>query len=439
MRLINVRTLGLEYFGDNPPKYAILSHRWASEELSYQDFQNPWKCTGPSFDKILNFCRLVRYAAVHPDSKPYEGGQVIKLDWCWIDTVCIDKSSSAELSEAINSMWKYYRDAVYCVAYLADVSTLQMQEVFKSDWFTRGWTLQELLAPRHVSFYNQAWQRLGEKDLKSTLALVVAAASGVPLLVLNSPDRYSETSVAQRMSWAAKRTTERKEDRAYSLMGLFDVNMPLLYGEGEQKAFQRLQRAIIEQSDDESIFVFEGDGEILAENPRAFQKSDSVFRRSRVKRDPYVITHKGLRIEGPALRLGSPWSECFLMKLNCVQRIIKQESTATGEAPHTVTSQGCVLGLVQDGDNICRHPRLEQAALTWTSDEVQEHLERQEWEKVERVSFLVSLSSRESTYGNYPSDGDSAVAEVHVQSPMPIPCVDDEGPYYSGIRRNKHN
>ncbi|KAL2270744.1 hypothetical protein VTJ83DRAFT_115 [Remersonia thermophila] len=192
----------------------------------------------------------------------YACGQAQKdgLDYLWADTVCIDRHSSAELSEAVNAMYAWYERAAVCYAYLEDVhfddyteGYLTWNDLFAaSRWFTRGWTLQELLAPRKVVFYAQGWRLLGTK---SSLVKNVSKITGIDELTLLDPALVRTASVAQRMSWAAHRSTTRPEDVAYSLMGLFDVNMPVLYGEGEN-AFLRLQEEIIKRSDDHSLFAW---------------------------------------------------------------------------------------------------------------------------------------------------------------------------------------
>jgi hypothetical protein len=174
------------------------------------------------------------------------------LQYFWFDSCCIDKSNSQELTEAINSLFSWFRHAAKCYVYLSDVSTTAngmsaelQQNSWETDfrmsrWFTRGWTLQELLAPERVEFYSSRGQLLGTKH---SLGEVIHEITGIPLPALQG--RPLDTfSVAERMSWAARRQTSRIEDRAYCLMGLFGVCMPLLYGEGDL-AFQRLQKEIM--------------------------------------------------------------------------------------------------------------------------------------------------------------------------------------------------
>ncbi|KAK3318987.1 heterokaryon incompatibility protein-domain-containing protein, partial [Apodospora peruviana] len=283
MRLLNTETLQLEQFdGDGGPKasYAILSHTWGDDEVSFQDMMQH---TGISenrqgFSKILGCCAKAR-------SEGYR--------YVWIDTCCIDKSSSAELSEAINSMFKWYQDAEVCYAFLSDVSSLAIAEyglvvdddrlrhkatLSNSRWFTRGWTLQELLAPLEVVFCDSSWDEIGTRE---TLSPEITEITGIDEAVLKLERSPAQYSVAQRMSWASARNTTRVEDEAYCLMGLFDVNMPLLYGEG-RKAFKRLQLEIMRQSTDRSILtwaspdshgVLEG---VLAPAPAMFEDCGSV-------------------------------------------------------------------------------------------------------------------------------------------------------------------
>jgi hypothetical protein len=150
-------------------------------------------------------------------------------------------------------MYLWYSKAAVCYAYLSDVSYQDPIESFKeSRWFTRGWTLQELIAPAIVISYSKEWERLSEKhDLVDTMNEI----TGIPEKVLSGHAELVVFSVAERMSWASNRTTTRIEDEAYCLMGIFNVNMPLMYGE-KQKAFQRLQEEIMKITDDQSLFAW---------------------------------------------------------------------------------------------------------------------------------------------------------------------------------------
>lgn len=177
--------------------------------------------------------------------------------YLWIDYCCIDKASSAELSEAINSMFQWYHDAAMCYAYLADVPAGDDPHAVgsffsRSRWFTRGWTLQELIAPRYLVFLSSDWKLLAKR---SELAAVIEQITGIEDEVLTGWKPLRAVSVAKRMSWASGRQTTRVEDEAYALMGIFDIDMPTLYGEGA-RAFHRLQEEILRRIPDQSIFAW---------------------------------------------------------------------------------------------------------------------------------------------------------------------------------------
>lgn len=258
MRLLHTTNLILEDFpGSSAQKYAILSHTWGDEELLFEDISDPNKPL-PSYkkgyDKVKGSCDLAR-----------DDG----YDYIWIDTCCIDKSSSAELSEAINSMFQWYADADICYAYLSDVpggaGLRSSRSKFQtSRWFRRGWTLQELLAPKSLVFYASDWEYLGTK---AELSAIVESITGIPVLFIKRVKRLKLASVAQRMSWAAHRETTRIEDLAYCLLGIFGITMPMVYGEGDQ-AFIRLQEHIMERTRDHSILAWGlEDGKPSTDNP----------------------------------------------------------------------------------------------------------------------------------------------------------------------------
>ncbi|KAI0139997.1 HET-domain-containing protein [Hypoxylon sp. NC0597] len=255
MRLLNTSTLELRTFGRDRPPYAILSHTWTRDEAPFKAFI-PRKHFSASVSRL----KKRKYAKVVKSCKvARESG----LDWIWIDTCCIDKSSSTELTEAINSMYAWYEASEVCFAYMRDVSdnddpVSEDSSFARSVWFTRGWTLQELIAPRSVEFYSSNWVRIGSKW---EYAATIEKITGIHRTVLKEPyfsglKTQRQYSVAQRMSWAANRRTTRPEDLAYSLMGLFNVHMPLLYGEGETKAFIRLQSEIAKLTNDQSLFAW---------------------------------------------------------------------------------------------------------------------------------------------------------------------------------------
>ena len=332
MRLLNARTKRFqEFFDDKIPSYLILSHRWEGEEVSFQEFQQGEKKTSISYAKIMNFCRIAMGKAV---------------EWVWIDTCCIDKSSSAELTEAINSMCLWYARASFCYAYLSDVKGRlsdnrsqaiteagpRLRNQFRESlWFTRGWTLQELLAPRNVQFFDRDWKYLGDKF---KLWREISVATGIEEEYMRF-EEVKHASIAKKMSWAANRKTSRIEDMAYCLLGIFDVSMPLLYGEGN-KAFQRLQLEVMRVSNDQSIFAWEMPKQwdfskqsyphsgMLAPTPEWFRESSNINLPPPGAREigtmPYAMTNKGLQLQIPERQLSQQkYSETCPMafELNC--------------------------------------------------------------------------------------------------------------------------
>ncbi|KAF5716700.1 heterokaryon incompatibility protein [Fusarium mundagurra] len=295
MRLLSAKDLQFEErTGDNIPKYAILSHRWGNEEPCYWDMKNtivqretriPGK--GPqwrnrTYHKIHQFSLMALQAG---------------YEYIWVDTCCIDKSSSAELQESINSMYRWYMESEVCYAYLSDVSTSTDCERHKgsasskpwtesfrnSEWFTRGWTLQELLAPRDLIFFDKDWIRCGNRvELQDD----IQAATGIDATSLMRASRKDGTylrsiRLGRLFSWAASRQTTRCEDRAYSLLGIFDVNMPLLYGETD-RAFYRLQEEIIKTNEDASLLAWNYTEADDGFAPNGLAKSPSNFQNYRI-------------------------------------------------------------------------------------------------------------------------------------------------------------
>ncbi|KAK1829582.1 heterokaryon incompatibility protein-domain-containing protein [Podospora conica] len=238
MRLLNTATLKLEGpFMGYLPSYSILSHTWGDDELSLQEFISFEANTqSKGFQKIQSAS-----AQAAQDGHKY----------IWVDTVCIDKTSSSELSEAINSMYNWYRRAVACYVYLEDYD----QDLAECRWFSRGWTLQELIAPRAITttFFDGNWKSIGTK---TSLLAQICEATLIDEACLTKVRSIWTFGVAERMSWASKRKTTRPEDIAYCLLGLFGVNMPLLYGEGAARAFLRLQHEILQVSNDQTIFAW---------------------------------------------------------------------------------------------------------------------------------------------------------------------------------------
>ena len=232
-------SLTKDYVDDAPP-YAILSHTWGrdEDEVTFQDLKNGSGRSKAGYTKLQFCARQAR-----------EDG----LEYCWVDTCCINKDSHAELSEAIASMFRWYRDAQHCYVYLSDVSfgnisNSQPRQTWEpafrnSRWFTRGWTLQELIAPKSVRFYSEEEELLGDKKI---LEQQIQEITGVPVTALSGRP-LTQFSIEERLGWAAKRKTKRKEDQAYCLLGLFNIFIPLIYGEGDH-AFIRLKEEINKRS-----------------------------------------------------------------------------------------------------------------------------------------------------------------------------------------------
>lgn len=352
MRLLNVESSELqleEFFGDNIPPYAILSHTWERNEVLFRDLETHHHKHKLGYKKIKFTCEQARKDGLH---------------WCWVDTCCIDKSSSAELSEAINSMFNWYKRAKVCYAYLSDVDanetriasmtkspginqaaanfgatdahhcskapfvpevesmnlssdvkmptarSTMVKTVKDSRWFRRGWTLQELIAPRVLRFYDLDWEYLGDRDRE--LSGVMYARTGLDFRILGQPGNLRDISIAQRMSWMADRQTTRKEDEAYCMLGIFGVNMPLLYGE-EERAFTRLQEELIKRSPDHSLLIFSdpalqrsGIRRILATSPTDFRRCKEIEASGTIgdifPLHSFNLTNDGIDISLPLVR-----------------------------------------------------------------------------------------------------------------------------------------
>lgn len=353
MKLINCVTRKIESENDWPrgrPPYAILSHTWDPDgnEVTYSDY-----LSGESGTRHKNWVKVHRALDLTLAGK--DG-----LKYVWIDSCCIDKSSSAELSEAINSMFQWYAEAVVCYAQVADFSSASTSQRPPQDvqgeagdwldtpslsgcrWFRRGWTLQELLAPRRVEFYDRDWRFFGARDAMSA-AIAMITGIDQDILQIEAPPEEGhyrclrrllrETCVAKRMSWASFRYTSRLEDQAYSLLGIFGITMPLVYGEGRQ-AFIRLQREIMKDSLDLSLFAWQAENEdtvargILAHSAREFSRCGSmVLDQDPESSPPFGMTNKGLQI---STHLGksaeSEYATELALPLNCRQEAERQRS-----------------------------------------------------------------------------------------------------------------
>ncbi|KAF5700467.1 beta transducin [Fusarium mundagurra] len=319
MRLINTTTLLLESILEpRDVRYAILSHTWEQDEVSLQDFGNlDFARRKAGFSKIEKTCQIARSRG---------------LKYAWVDTCCIDKTSSAELTEAINSMFEWYKQAQVCFAFISDLPPvvaggpmLDWLAGGEYRWFSRGWTLQELIAPQTLEFFDSAWQPRGDRF---TLRSGISQKSRIDISVLQNSACLPGIPVARKMSWASARKTTRVEDMAYCLLGIFNINMPLIYGEGA-KAFLRLQEEICRESTDLSLFAWKAKSDpgaseqkfrgVLALEPSEFSHCQDVvaYHDYLDPNSEYSITNNGLRMEA---KLGLVEGLGYILALNCVTR-----------------------------------------------------------------------------------------------------------------------
>ncbi|KAL1856497.1 hypothetical protein Daus18300_010654 [Diaporthe australafricana] len=322
MRLLNATTYSFhEYVGGDIPEYAILSHTWGEGEVTFNDMRpgaqpETWKAK-LGWDKIEKCCRQAL---------------IDSIQFVWVDTCCIDKSSSAELQEAINSMFRWYEGSTECYAFVADFDAeeMGMRRLGSARWWTRGWTLQELLAPESVRFFDSQWREFGDKvSLREQVATITGISEGTLLgTVFGARQALDRVSVAQRMSWAASRETTRAEDMAYSLLGVFGVNVPLLYGEGGSAAFHRLQVMIMESSPDQSLLAWGygraesgtslwGVSYALATTPADFAQCGGMLAWGAARPgDAFSMTQRGLRLKLPVV-LSVDGDNLIYCALNC--------------------------------------------------------------------------------------------------------------------------
>ncbi|KAJ8105962.1 hypothetical protein ONZ43_g7223 [Nemania bipapillata] len=365
MRLLQTKGYRLVESNDLPdplPKYAILSHTWISpkDEITYQDFKQRKGDIENDIFKQKGWAKLRRYC----DRAARDG-----WEWAWMDTCCIDKTNPADTQEAINAMFRWYQNAGICYAYLEDVDVnrvlgrpglatgnfptdLDLDDIagkdnvanatgfshmalkaflIKAKWFTRGWTLQELLAPPYLVFVDRAWRRIGTRE---NWANEIKEASRIDAKHLTSfnPTDFIACSIAMRLSWASQRETTVEEDETYSLLGLFGISLPLIYGEGRSRAFNRLQRELITVYNDDSIFAWKAPqpnrhlsgghwkgynpgGGILAPSIREFWDAFSV-RSFGFHGNSFSMTNRGLEINAKRWRRKDDFEKC-LIRLNC--------------------------------------------------------------------------------------------------------------------------
>jgi hypothetical protein len=242
--------------------YAILSHRWLDEgEVSYPEIEGDARRVGAGFDKLIRFCVLA---------------MEYNCSWAWADTCCIDKTSSAELEESIRSMYNWYANSRVCIVHLRD--TISMDDMREDSWFTRGWTLQELIAPRTIKFFNKNWKELitGNNDKENSLFLDhITNITGIDNLGLRHFFPKSANRNLEPLIWASRRRTTRVEDMAYCLIGIFCLSLPIAYGEGK-RAFFRMQMELLHTENETNLLAWHNgepseDHHMIAGGPECFR------------------------------------------------------------------------------------------------------------------------------------------------------------------------
>ncbi|KAF2676780.1 HET-domain-containing protein [Lentithecium fluviatile CBS 122367] len=272
MRLLHFNSSGrlssTDFSQKTIPPYAILSHTWGDAEFLFEDMVNNAGKSKAGYKKIL-FC----------------GEQAARdqLQYFWVDTCCIDKWNLRELSKAINSMFQWYKNAEKCYVFLSDVSApmadAQLHQSTweasfrKSRWFTRGWTLQELLAPASIEFFSSERQRLGDKD---SLSQQISGITRIPVAALRG-DPINEFSVSERKGWVAGRQTTQEEDMAYSLIGIFGVSMEFRYGEGKERALERLQEEMDKVNTTPFVVPFNRNARFIGREAQLAELKEKLF------------------------------------------------------------------------------------------------------------------------------------------------------------------
>lgn len=409
MRLLHTANLEVVNITGTPPRCAILSHTWEAQEVTLQDLQPGGKAKNmKGYTKIRDSCALAA-------SQGY--------DHIWVDMCCIDKSSSAELSEAINSMFQWYREADICYAFLSDVATTgsiedsattggdgdaDLREFVAARWFTRGWTLQELIAPRSLYFFNMNCIHLGSRD-KATRAVEIATGISPGALL---GQYLPAISIQRKMQWAAAPVTLRPEDMAYCLLGIFDVNMPLLYGEGKKKAFRRLQEGIVKTSTDLSIFLWalprnEGNDPdrtfrgLLAEDPSWFS---SLGVRLEDDESPIAlqepslgITNKGINVQWTIIQIPEdPAGTIYISMLSSLGEtrggiVIQQLNSDASQFCHVLADKVIWVEKQRGTNNVSNHDFLadSHSLLASSASGLRDFYMRQDFEQPPSASFGV--------------------------------------------------
>lgn len=293
---VSARKVALQEIIHDVVRYAVFSHRWTCSEPTYQDISAPASPVGRNKQRNLKTAGLVKLAYL------CDTARALGYKFVWSDTCCIDKNNQAELSEAIHAMFRWYAHAHLCIVHLAASSSLADFE--REPWFKRGWTLQELLAPRRIKSYDATWRPFttlinDKDDLAFTSAL--SSVTGIPrdAIVADNTRGIKGRGIWEIMSWAAPRKTTRVEDAAYCLFGLFDVHPPIAYGEGE-RAFPRLTEAILERYQTWDVFAWAGEASerhpALPSSPACYPRWDEAMVHDEVGMTAFTLTGHGLRL-----------------------------------------------------------------------------------------------------------------------------------------------
>ncbi|KAJ8519460.1 hypothetical protein ONZ45_g3573 [Pleurotus djamor] len=319
-------------------RYAILSHTWANRELGFRDVNVEGGMGVGSLEKKEGYAKL--------DGMCRVAGEFM-CRYVWFDAVCIDKSNTMEMEETIHSMWKWYQNAYICIVHLSNTNLKlpsypanssvsptgprrrgdsKRKQLKEDPWFRRGWTLPELLAPKRIKFYLGDWtkmdQRVGRRfdicrvqeegfdfgaEYVQFLRLVADAAT-VPVCAVKQFSLRTH-SAPEVFHWISKRITTRPEDLSYCLMGMLDIHIPIIYGEGHENAFYRLQSACLQSSPSRLIFHWFGmpspKNSMIAADPSAFKHTGTyegyvdgqlLFRDHMDIDTSFVLTNAGLRM-----------------------------------------------------------------------------------------------------------------------------------------------
>ncbi|KAF2660582.1 hypothetical protein K491DRAFT_688032 [Lophiostoma macrostomum CBS 122681] len=244
MRLLDTRTYQLSWGSFTSHNVAVLSHMWgvgddelSMEDLTSEEYLRSGICEKPGFKKLRGFCDVARAHG---------------LGYCWMDSCCTNRDRS-EQNEVNLSSFQWFRESKLCVVYLADVDTLQ--DMPHSRYFTRSYTLVELVAPKSVLFVNHGWKPLGYKEGEHGLASVISECTLIPEDILRYERDPNCATIGEKLSWAPYRHASKEEERIYALISLLNVRMDTRYGEGLNMATRWMKEQILGDLEDYTILI----------------------------------------------------------------------------------------------------------------------------------------------------------------------------------------